>query len=144
MTEKGDVDLLLVGMNSIGGKVDELCISMEYVKGELIRNEEWHKRLNDDVKDIHSAVHGNGKPGLTKELQCIDDAVADISRRLTAIETERRERDSLRTTSKLEWLRGWRAVFFTGATVLISTAITLSLGHYFGQLTEAALTTPIP
>lgn len=130
-----DTELLLVGMNSIGGKVDNLCDSMEYVKGELIRNEEWHKTLNDSVGEIHDAVHGNGKPGLTRELQCIDDAVGGLDKRLEAIETERRTRDTLKTTSKMEWLRGWRAVFFTAMTVFLSTIITLGLGHYFGQIT---------
>jgi hypothetical protein len=135
-----DAELLLVGMESIGKKVDNLCDSMDYVKGEQIRNEEWHKVLNKNLKEVHEAVHGNGKPGLTKELQCIDDAVGKLGVRLDAIETERRKRDTWQTTSKLEWLRGWRAVFFTAMTVLLSTIITLSLGHYFGQLTQAAQT----
>jgi len=129
-----DNELLLVGMNSIGGKVDSLCDGMEYVKGELIRNEEWHNTLNNSVGEIHDAVHGNGKPGLTNELKCIDNAVGEINVRLTAIENDSTNRATLSATSKLEWLRGWRAVFFTGITVTISTIVTLGLGYYFSLI----------
>lgn len=130
-----DNALLLVGMQSIGRTVDKISADMEYVKGEQIRNEEWHKSINSDLKEVHEAVHGNGKPGLTTELECIDSAVGEMSARLSAIETERRSRDTLKSTSRLEWLRGWRAVFFTAMTVLLSTIITLAVGHYFGTIT---------
>ena len=124
----GDTDPFMEAMDK---KLDKIGVDIVYLREETVRNEEWHKTLNDDLKEVHAAVYGNGNIGLKQELQCIDSAVGDINDRLSHIEDDKKQRDTLKTTTKLEWLRGWRAVFFTGLTVLISTAITLGVGGYF-------------
>lgn len=128
-----DNALLLVSMENIGTKLDKIGDDVDYLKGETIRNEEWHKSLNHDLREVHDAVHGNGKPGLTTELRCIDDAVGDINTRLAHIEKGEVNKTQLSTVSKLEWLKGWRAVFFTAMTVLLSTIITLGIGGFFNR-----------
>ena len=124
----GDTDPFMEAMDK---KLDKIGVDIVYLREETVRNEEWHKTLNDDLKEVHAAVYVNGNIGLKQELQCIDSAVGDINDRLSHIEDDKKQRDTLKTTTKLEWLRGWRAVFFTGLTVLISTAITLGVGGYF-------------
>ena len=124
----GDTDPFMEAMDK---KLDKIGVDIVYLREETVRNEEWHKTLNDDLKEVHAAVYGNGNIGLKQELQCTDDAVGNINDRLSHIEDDKKQRDTLKTTTKLEWLRGWRAVFFTGLTVLISTAITLGVGGYF-------------
>ncbi len=129
-----DNALILTQMKNIDVKLGKIAEDVVYLRGEQIRNEEWHKTLDSDMKEVHEAVHGNGQPGLAKEMKCIDDTMGDINTRLVAIETNEVKKSQLTTVSKLEWLKGWRAVFFTGITVLISTVVTLSIGYYFNTL----------
>lgn len=125
------MDATAILMKNMDDKLDKIGGDVIYLREETVRNEEWHKSLDADLREVHEAVYGNGGIGLKQELKCIDDAVGDLGSRLTDRENDRKQRDTLKTTSKMAWLRGWRAVFFTGLTVLISTIITLGVGEYF-------------
>ena len=129
--------LMLRGMESIGRKVDKIDEDIQYVKGELVRNEEWNNVLNKSVQDIHEAVHGNGKAGLSQEIKCLDDAIGnhteeinDLRRAVEGINVVHKEEDTLQKAARLEWLKGWRAVFFTLVTTILTVTATLIINNY--------------
>lgn len=132
-----DTSLLMEGMKSIGNKVDKIDADMQYVKGELVRNEEWHKVLNKSVSDIHEAVHGNGKAGLSQEIKCIDEAVGDnlerinsIDERLNQIAKFHEKEDERTWLQKQEWVKGWRGLLFTIITTAATVTVTLLVQNY--------------
>lgn len=134
---KPNVDLIMRGMESIGNKVDKIDADMQYVKGELVRNEEWHKVLNQSVQGIHEAVHGNGKAGLSQEIKCIDDAVGenakqirDLDKRLDGIAQFHKVQDERTWLQKQEWVKGWRGLVFTILTTAATVTITLLVQNY--------------
>lgn len=136
-SEKPNIALVMRGMESIGTKVDKIDADMQYVKGELVRNEEWHKVLNQSVQGIHEAVHGNGKAGLSQEIKCIDDAVGknakqieEIDRRLDGIAKFHQREDERNWLEKQEWVKGWRGLIFTILTTAATVAITLIVQNY--------------
>ena len=132
--------LMLRGMESIGRKVDKIDEDIQYVKGELVRNEEWHNVLNKSVQDIHEAVHGNGKQGLSQEIKCLDDTIGEHSEEIQSlkiavsnINTTHKEEDTLQKAARLEWLKGWRAVFFTLVTTILTVTATLLINNYLNR-----------
>ena len=136
-SEKPNIALIMRGMESIGTKVDKIDADIQYVKGELVRNEEWHKVLNKSVQGIHEAVHGNGKAGLSQEIKCIDDAVGeqaeqirDLDRRLDGIAQFHKKEDERNWLEKMEWVKGWRGLVFTILTTAATVTITLLVQNY--------------
>lgn len=136
-SEKPNIGLIMEGMKSIGNKVDKIDADMQYVKGELVRNEEWHKVLNQSVQGIHEAVHGNGKAGLSQEIKCIDDAVGEnakqikeLDKRLDSIAQFHKEEDKRNWLERQEWVKGWRGLIFTILTTAATVAITIVIQNY--------------
>jgi len=136
-SEKPNIALIMRGMESIGAKVDKIDADIQYVKGELVRNEEWHKVLNKSVQGIHEAVHGNGKQGLSQEIKCIDDAVGRnaeqieiLDQRIRGIAEFHKEEDKRNWLERQEWVRGWRGLVFTILTTAATVTITLLVQNY--------------
>ena len=136
-SEKPNIALIMRGMESIGTKVDKIDADIQYVKGELVRNEEWHKVLNRSVQGIHEAVHGNGKAGLSQEIKCIDDAVGEqaeqikeLTTRLDGIAEFHKEEDKRNWLERQEWVKGWRGLIFTILTTAATVTITIMVQNY--------------
>jgi len=134
-------DLLMKTIDNIDRKVDGLVIDIQGVRQDLVRNEEWHKVLNSQVKDIHDAVYGNGKIGLSQEIKCIDDAVGanaeeigNLIEKVDELSKRHQKQDSLKEASKLEWLRGWRAVIFAVVTTALTAVATLGVDRFLDNL----------
>lgn len=131
-----DLQLVINGMEHIGKAVDKIDGDMETVKAELVRNEEWHKVLNEKVKDIHVAVHGNGKAGLSQEIKCIDDAVginsnkiSVLSAKIDDLQKSHDEEAKDRKDWTLGWLKHWRTLLFAGMTALITLVVSTAVDY---------------
>ena len=136
-SERPNITLIMKSIDSIGHKVDKIDEDMQYVKGELVRNEEWHKVLNKSVQGIHEAVYGNGKAGLSQEIKCIDDAVGKNSEKIDALNQRfrgvaelRKEENERNWLEKQEWVKGWRGLIFTILTTAATVTITLMAQNY--------------